>query len=119
MGDKNDGAGAVALIIGIIMIVVGYILYTTIEYDWLGFGYYIYRDEGWMLIMLGILIAVIGIVVALIPSQSTPPPQIHHYPPQQQAPPPPQEQQRICLKCGQYIPSNSVFCPFCGVGIQK
>lgn len=130
MGSKAAGGGIAAL--GIVLVVIGAILYLYPEETSI-FGIvvlteYPYRDLGTMLLILGIIITVVGVIVAAAPSRPSSPPSHQsdqfYQPPM--APPPYQAYQqpieeasqssdrKFCRHCGRQNEADSGFCEGCG-----
>ena len=126
MGNESgSSAGGGIAALGILLIVVGVILYIYPE-ETTAFGYtvyteYPYREIGQLLLILGIVVAVIGGIVAALASSvsSSPEQQVHQHYYQQPPPPQQQPQQKYCQSCGRSIPSDGVLCPYCGQNVGR
>jgi len=112
-------AGTASLILGIIIAVGGGYATTvcTVTYTFTGnCAQYGYAGVGYILVIVGIIMAVFGVVLMLLPRPSSTPPVVYV----QQSPQPypgtipPTPASRFCTFCGAPNSPSAVFCERCG-----
>lgn len=118
MSSKSVGGGIAAL--GVILTIVGVILYIYEERESVWGLYTItsnpYRDTGFSLLVLGIIIIVVGAIVTVIPSKPSSPQQASHDAPSRHTAP---NQAESCSFCGSRINPTHAWCPWCGKEIHR
>jgi hypothetical protein len=105
---KAIGGGIAAF--GIMVTLVGVALYVYVESTRTLFGEvtgYPYRDTGTLLVILGVIVIVVGAIIAAIPSRPS-------QPQERTALNSSQDAVNFCPSCGRHLGYGATFCPGCG-----